>query len=46
MNYSRELAKSADFREVVALYRAAGLSLATDLQKLNRAKRIKANPPP
>jgi pimeloyl-ACP methyl ester carboxylesterase len=44
VNYVADLAKSADFKEVVALYRAAGLNLARDLLTLNSAKRIKANP--
>jgi pimeloyl-ACP methyl ester carboxylesterase len=44
VNYFRDLAKSADLREVVALYRAAGLSLAKDLTTLNGASRISADP--
>jgi pimeloyl-ACP methyl ester carboxylesterase len=44
VNYAADLAKSADLKEVKALYRAAGLSLGHDLQTLNGAKRIKANP--
>jgi len=44
VNYFRDLAKSADLPEVVALYRAAGLSLGHDLQTLNRATRISADP--
>ena len=44
VDYARQLAKSADRREVVALYRAAGLSLRADLRTLNRAKRIAAVP--
>ena len=44
VNYFADLAKSADFKEVVALYRAAGLNLAQDLQTLNGSSRIKANP--
>ena len=44
VNYVAQLAKSADFKEVVALYQAAGLSLGRDLLTLNSAKRIKANP--
>ncbi len=44
VNYFSDLAKSADFKEVVALYRAAGLSLTKDLLTLNSAKRVKANP--
>jgi pimeloyl-ACP methyl ester carboxylesterase len=44
VNYAADLAKSADLKEVKALYKAAGLSLGHDLQTLNGAKRIKANP--
>ena len=44
VNYLTDLAKSADFKEVVALYRAAGLSLTKDLLTLNSAPRVKASP--
>ena len=44
VNFVSELAKSADFSEVVHLYRAAGLSLRGDLQTLNHATRISADP--
>ena len=44
VNYAADLAKSADLAEVKALYKAAGLSLSKDLQTLNSAKRISANP--
>jgi pimeloyl-ACP methyl ester carboxylesterase len=44
VNYVRQLAKSADQREVRALYSAAGLSLGADLQKLNSAARVSADP--
>ena len=44
VNYFTDLAKSADFKEVVALYRAAGLSLTKDLLTLNSAPRVKASP--
>jgi hypothetical protein len=44
VNYAADLAKSADLAEVKALYQAAGLSLSKDLQTLNSAKRISANP--
>jgi pimeloyl-ACP methyl ester carboxylesterase len=44
VNYFAQLAKSADLGEVVALYHAAGLNLAADLQKLNHASRISASP--
>jgi len=44
VDYATQLAKSADLREVRALYRAAGLSLRADLRKLNRAHRIAADP--
>jgi pimeloyl-ACP methyl ester carboxylesterase len=44
VNYFRDLRKSADFREVRGLYQAAGLNLRADLAKLNRTRRISANP--
>jgi pimeloyl-ACP methyl ester carboxylesterase len=44
VNYVADLAKSADFTEVRALYQAAGLSLAKDLLTLNSAPRVKASP--
>ncbi len=44
VNYFTDLAKSADLREVTALYQAAGLSLGKDLQTLNSAPRISAKP--
>src|SRR5580693_1944530 len=44
VNYFTDLAKSADLREVVALYKAAGLSLVKDLATLNSASRISADP--
>ncbi len=44
VNYAADLARSADYREVVALYRAAGLSLSADLHKLQAAPRIAASP--
>jgi pimeloyl-ACP methyl ester carboxylesterase len=44
VNYFSDLAKSADLREVVALYKAAGLSLGGDLETLNHAARISADP--
>ena len=44
VNYFRQLAKSADLREVRALYKAAGLSLRADLRTLNKATRIAALP--
>jgi pimeloyl-ACP methyl ester carboxylesterase len=43
VNYFSDLARSADFREVVALYRAAGLSLTKDLATLNAAPRVTAD---
>ncbi|HEY6315003.1 MAG TPA: prolyl oligopeptidase family serine peptidase [Streptosporangiaceae bacterium] len=45
VNYFADLAKSADLKEVIALYHAAGLSLTKDLQTLNNAPRISAKPP-
>jgi pimeloyl-ACP methyl ester carboxylesterase len=44
VNYFQDLARSADVKEVAALYRAAGLSLRHDLQTLDRATRISADP--
>jgi pimeloyl-ACP methyl ester carboxylesterase len=44
VNFTQQLRKSVDYREVVALYKAAGLSLRTDLATLNRATRISADP--
>jgi pimeloyl-ACP methyl ester carboxylesterase len=43
VNYFKDLSKSADLREVRALYHAAGLSLHSDVSKLNRASRIRAD---
>ncbi|HWG62635.1 MAG TPA: hypothetical protein VG253_13065 [Streptosporangiaceae bacterium] len=42
VNYVADFSRSADHREVIALYRAAGLSLTRDLSKLNDAARISA----
>jgi Prolyl oligopeptidase family len=44
VNYFADLAKSADLKEVIALYHQAGLSLSADLQTLNNAPRISAKP--
>jgi pimeloyl-ACP methyl ester carboxylesterase len=44
VNYAADLAKSADFKEVRALYQAAGLSLAQDLTTLDSAPRVRADP--
>jgi pimeloyl-ACP methyl ester carboxylesterase len=44
VNYASQLAKSADRSEVVALYKQAGLSLSSDLKKLNSAPRVSAKP--
>src|SRR5579859_4760588 len=44
VNYVTDLLKSADLKEVLALYRGAGLSLGQDLRTLNGAKRVKADP--
>jgi pimeloyl-ACP methyl ester carboxylesterase len=44
VNYFTDLAKSADLKEVTALYKAAGLSLTKDLLTLNVAPRISAKP--
>jgi pimeloyl-ACP methyl ester carboxylesterase len=44
VNYIADLAKSADFKEVVALYQRAHLSLSRDLITLNLAHRVAAKP--
>ena len=44
VNYFADLVKSADYQEVVALYQAAGLNLSADVQKLQTAPRITADP--
>jgi pimeloyl-ACP methyl ester carboxylesterase len=44
VNYFTDLRKSSDFAEVKALYSAAGLSLHADLQTLNNAARVRADP--
>ena len=45
VNYITDLAKSADFTEVLGMYAGAtGISLGHDLQTLNNAQRISANP--
>jgi pimeloyl-ACP methyl ester carboxylesterase len=44
VNYFKDFAKSANRREVVALYKAAGLSLHKDLETLNSATRIPPDP--
>jgi hypothetical protein len=44
VDYGLQLLKSASRDEVWALYQTAGLSLAQDIETLNRTARIKANP--
>jgi pimeloyl-ACP methyl ester carboxylesterase len=44
VNYSEQLEKSATSREVKALYKQAGLSLNHDLESLEKAPRISADP--
>ena len=44
VNYRKQLAHSVDREEVEALYRQAGLNLNADLDALNDAVRIAANP--
>jgi pimeloyl-ACP methyl ester carboxylesterase len=44
VNYKSDLQKSADFAEVVALYKAAHLNLTADLNRLNNARPIFALP--
>jgi pimeloyl-ACP methyl ester carboxylesterase len=45
VDFRQQLAKSIDQAEVFALYEAAGLDLNSDLETLNRAARISADPP-
>ena len=45
VDFRQQLAKSIGLVEVVALYEAAGLDLNSDLETLNRAARISADPP-
>jgi hypothetical protein len=40
VNYFKDFARSANHREVIALYKAAGLSLHKDLETLNNAPRV------
>lgn len=44
VDYEAQLLKSTDLREVEALYKQAGLNLDQDLDTLNRAQRINADP--
>lgn len=44
VDYRKQLERSVDREEVRALYRKAGLSLEADLDALNDAERITANP--
>ena len=44
VDYRKQFAKSADRDEVIALYEAAGLDLEADLDTLNNAPRISADP--
>jgi len=44
VNYTHQLAISANANEVRALYKAAGLNLQADLRKLNKAARVSADP--
>jgi pimeloyl-ACP methyl ester carboxylesterase len=44
VEYFNDLAKSADRNEVIALYRAAGLSLNLDILKLDASPRVSAKP--
>ena len=45
VDFRQQLAKSIDLPEVIALYEAAGLDLNSDLETLNRAARVSADPP-
>ena len=42
VHYEKQLEASADYAEVKALYQKAGLNLESDLDRLEKAKRIKA----
>jgi pimeloyl-ACP methyl ester carboxylesterase len=44
VDYREQFEKSTSKAEVIALYAAAGLSLENDLEALNQASRISANP--
>ncbi len=44
VNFTQQLHASANYKEVVALYKGAGLSLSADLSTLSRAPRISADP--
>jgi pimeloyl-ACP methyl ester carboxylesterase len=44
VDYEKQLKRSVDYAEVQALYKLAGLSLNADLQVLNSATRIAADP--
>jgi pimeloyl-ACP methyl ester carboxylesterase len=44
VNFFDQLRRSADFHEVVHLYRAAGLSLGADLKTLSQAAPVHADP--
>ncbi|MFY9905321.1 MAG: prolyl oligopeptidase family serine peptidase [Terriglobales bacterium] len=44
VNYKYQLSRSVDYAEVQALYAAAGLNLDADLETLNHATRIAADP--
>jgi pimeloyl-ACP methyl ester carboxylesterase len=44
VNFAQQLRNSADYAEVKALYKKAGLNLNADLRKLSAAKRVKADP--
>lgn len=46
VNYKKQLAHSVDLDEVLALYAQAGLDLNADLDVLNNAARIAADPSP
>ena len=44
VDYRRQLARSVDAAEVRALYEEAGLDLETDLNTINQAQRVSADP--
>lgn len=44
LNFTRQLHESANYKEVVALYKRAGLNLSADLSTVSKAPRISADP--
>jgi Prolyl oligopeptidase family len=44
LNFTKQLHQSANYKEVVALYKKAGLNLSADLGTVSKAPRISADP--